>query len=96
MKFKSKYNVGDVIHYFNTENGKNQIGRISRIFISYNTEFGEKIKYDVERIKIHNDYIADEVCILEGEIYKKIHKKAFEKEYAKECAREIAKGDESE
>ena len=93
MKFKSKYNVGDIVHYFNTESGKNQIGRISRIFISYNTEFGEKIKYDVERIKIDNDYIADEVCILEGAINKKINKKAFDKEYAKECVREMMKSE---
>lgn len=94
MKFKTKYNIGDIVRFYNVTSSRYQIGRINRIFISYSAEYGETIKYDIEKIKINHAYIADEVTILEGAIRKKINKKAFEKEYAKECAREIAKGDE--
>ena len=93
MKVKTKCNIGDIVKFYNQTSNQYQIGRISGICISYYVEFGGKIQYNIERIKIDNPYIADEITVLEGAICKKINKKIFEKEYAKECAREIAKGE---
>ena len=93
MKFKTKYKIGDIVKFYNETSSQYQIGLITRIFIRYSVECKQITKYDIEKIKINNTYIADEISIFENVICKKINKKTFEKEYAKECAREIAKGE---
>lgn len=90
MKFKTMYSIGDIVKYFCNTSYK--LGRISRIVIYYDVQFGQKIQYGIEQIKVNNiSYVSNELMILEGAIGKKIHKKAFEKEYARECAREIVR-----
>lgn len=93
MKFKTKYKIGDIVKFYNETSSQHQIGIIVRIFIRYSVECKQTTKYDIEKIKINNTHIADEISVFEDVICKKINKKAFEKEYAKECAREIAKGE---
>lgn len=84
MKFKSKYNIGDIVEF--TQSHMNYLGRITKITVSYVQDLGVIIKYQVILVG-KNSYVINEVY--EGEIYKRLNKPAFEKAYAGYRAKQI-------
>lgn len=87
MKFKSKYNIGDIVLFY-TNSWEQKIGRIISVCIKFSYETLKKISYDISLFvpnssQVYTNYIN------ENDIIKKINKKAFEKIYAEECAKYV-------
>ena len=97
MRFKTKYNIGDIVKFFNSKINDYDIGNITRVSVSFSFESGQEEKYKVNPIRINDDYYDHSIEINETSVYKKLNKKAFEKEFAKKCVKYIEKvGGESE
>lgn len=93
MKLKSKYNVGDVVRFYNYTTSKYEIGAITRIHVEFSLEKLQKTWYTIETVKIKKAYTSFATNVDEYDILQKLNKKAFNKAYAEECAKSIVQGD---
>lgn len=93
MKLKSKYNVGDIVIFYNENTNENEIGSIDKIEIKFSWEILQKTKYTISLRKINGTYTCNSKEVPEAYIYKKLNKRAFEKAYAEQCAKEIVKNE---
>lgn len=96
MRFKSNYNVGDIVKFYNKKTSKEDVGQIRQIFIRFSYDFGKEENYSIAPIKIEWDYcnyyddsVAVALKFIRRKINKKAFRKAFEKEYAKQCVEQI-------
>lgn len=94
MKLKTKYNIGDVVRYYNYTSSTNEIGIITHIYTDFSWETLQKTRYTIEKVKISNEPCSFHKTVDEYDIKQRLNKKAFEKAFAEECAREVAKGEE--
>lgn len=93
MRFKSKFNVGDVVLFYNHKICNNDIGKIDSIIISFSYETMLQEKYKISPARIECDYSYKGVEVEINSIRKKLNKKAFEKAFAEKCANYVAKGE---
>lgn len=92
MKFKTQYNIGDIV-IFSKSDFKKDIGAITGIKIFFSWEAGQRTNYDIKPFAVNEDIrVCNNVEIREHEIVKKLNKKAFEKAYAEKCAEIKTKG----
>ena len=97
MKFKTKYNVGDIVQFYNSKIHDNDIGTIQSVNVCFSWETLQKESYDICPARIENDFSYKGIVVNENSVYKKLNKKAFEKEFAKKCVKYVEKvGGESE
>ena len=87
MKFKTKYNVGDIV-VFEKQDFSRDIGKITGVDLFFSYETMLEIKYIIERFC--KDAIislsSNSVSIKGNSIIKKLNRKAFEKAYAEKWA----------
>lgn len=85
MKFKTKYNIGDIV-VFDKQDFSRDIGKITGVdlFFSYDTML--EIKYIVERFGKDATITGSLIEIKGNSIIKKLNRKAFEKAYAEKWA----------
>lgn len=88
MKLKSKYNVGDIVRFYNEAIPDDDIGRIYSVNIKFSIETLQQTSYKVTPIRMNNNYSVE---IYEFKIKEKLNKKAFEKAYTEHCAKEMLK-----
>ena len=81
MKFKTKYNVGDIV-VFEKQDFSRDIGKITGIDLFFSYETMLEIKYIVERFFKDATIYDSSVSIKGDSIIKKLNRKAFEKAYA--------------
>lgn len=93
MKFKSKFNIGDVVLFLNHKTCNNDIGTINSIRLDFSYETMLKEKYIISPARIECDYSYNGVEVEVNSIYKKLNKKAFEYAFAEKCANYVKKGD---
>lgn len=89
MKFKSKYNMGDVVHFYNNKICDNDIGVITSINISFSWQTMLKEKYVISPARIEEDYSDNGVEVEIDSIRKKLNKRAFDKAFAEKCAKHL-------
>lgn len=90
MRFKSKYNVGDVVMFYNHRIHDNDIGKIGSIKISFSLETLHKESYRIYPVRIEEDYSDNGIEIEVNSIRMQLNKKAFEKAFAEKCARYVS------
>lgn len=94
MRFKSKYNIGDIVLFYNETTQKTEIGKIRKLRIDFSYETNKQELYFVEKVKTDIILGLDErIKISEHYIEKRLNKRVFEKEFAKICAKESLKNE---
>ena len=93
MRFKSKFNVGDVVLFYNHKICDNDIGKIDSISMSFSYVTMLKEKYVISPARIEEYYSYNGVEVEINSSRKKLNKKAFEKAFAEKCANYVAKGE---
>lgn len=95
MKFKTKYNIGDIVEFRRINMDKNKVGSITGITIRYSLEKGHRdVCYDIDIFELNKPiYISTKENIYEYDIENKLNSKAFLKRYAELVAEQIVKGD---
>ena len=97
MRFKTKYNVGDVVQFYNSNIHDNDIGTIGSVNVYFSWETLQKESYDILPARIESDFSYNGIVVDLNSVYKKLNKKAFEREFAKKCVKYVEKvGGESE
>lgn len=102
MKFKTKYNCGDIVIFETISQKDWEMGIIDDISVKYDfqnvlsarrketIEYGIKTYIDIDGIRVSvNDGVCKIKRVKEYEIRKKLNKKAFEEMFSKECAKKI-------
>jgi N-methylhydantoinase B/oxoprolinase/acetone carboxylase alpha subunit len=87
MKFKSKYNVGDVVLFYNSKIHDNDIGTIGVVKISFSLETLQRESYQICPVRIDCYYSDNSVEVTRNKIRKKLNKKAFNKAFAEKCVK---------
>ena len=85
MKFKTKYNVGDIV-VFEKQDFSRDIGKITGVDLFFSYETMLEIKYMVERFFKDATISGSSIEIKGNSIIKKLNRKAFEKAYAEKWA----------
>ena len=97
MRFKTKYNIGDIVQFYNERIHNNDIGTIQSVNVYFSWETLQKESYDISPARIESDFSYNGIVVDVNSVYKKLNKKAFEEEFAKKCVKYIEKvGGESE
>lgn len=91
MKFKTKYNIGEVVQFYNHKICDNDIGIIDCINISFSWETLQKNKYVISPKRIESDFSYNGVEVDENSIYKKLNKKTFNKLFTEKCVKYLEK-----
>ena len=95
MKFKTKYNVGDIVEFRTFDMKKNMIGKIDSLvvkFISFETQ--TDVVYHIRMFEIGKPlFMLTMKDVHEYDIINKLNSKAFLKRYAELAAEKIVKGD---
>lgn len=84
MKLKSKYNIGNVVEFYNEGKQDYDIAKITGIKMEFSWETLQRTSYQVSPFRKFYS-----VEIKEHQIKRTLNKKAFEMAYAEKCAREI-------
>lgn len=86
MKFKTKYNIGDIV-VFEKQDFSRDIGKITGVNIFFSYETMLEIKYIVRRFCCKDATLSSNLIEIKGNsIIKKLNRKAFEKAYAEKWA----------
>lgn len=95
MKFKTKYNIGDIVEFRRIDMNRSKIGSISEITIRYSLEKNYHIVcYNINTFEFDKPlYVSISKTVPEYEIVKKLDSKAFLKKYSELAAEKIVKGD---
>lgn len=93
MKFKTKYNIGDVVIFYGNPVFEKEVGQIDKIKIDFSWETSQRTQYSIKRININS--IRASITVSETDIQRKLNKKAFEKEFTKLCVREVLKDEQA-
>ena len=91
MKFKTKYNIGDVVQFYNDKIHNNDIGTIRGVNVYFSWETLQKESYDILPARIESDFSYNGVKVDRDSVYKKLNKKTFEEEFAKKCVKYVEK-----
>lgn len=90
MKLKSKYNIGNIVRFYNNAICDDDIGKIEGIKMSFSWANLQKTSYDITPIRVNNHYSVE---VEEFRIKQTLNKIAFEKAYAELCAKEMMKSE---
>lgn len=91
MKLKSKYNIGNLVEYWNTTISDYDIGIIKFIQIRFSSEMLQETIYKIYPIiqkDVRVDYGKE---IKESNVKRKLNKKTFDKVYTREYAKLLAR-----
>lgn len=91
MRFKTKYNIGDIVQFYNERIHDNDIGTITGVNVSFSWETLQKESYNISPARIESDFSDNGIVVDVNSVYKKLNKKAFEEEFAKKCVKYIEK-----
>lgn len=91
MRFKTKYNIGDIVQFYNEKIHDNDIGTITSVNVYFSWESLQKESYDIAPARIESDFSYNGIVVDVNSVYKKLNKKAFEEEFAKKCVKYIEK-----
>lgn len=87
MRFKTKYNVGDIVKFYNRKICNYDVGEIKSVRVDFSWETLQKTKYMINPIKLEYEMFDNSISVDQSDVYKRLYKDAFEKEYAKLCAK---------
>lgn len=95
MKFKTKYNVGDIVEFRTFDMKKNMIGKIDSLvvkFISFETK--TDVVYHIRMFEIGKPlFMLTMKDVHEYDIEKRLCSKDFWRKYSELAAEKIVKGD---
>lgn len=96
MKFKTKYNVGDIVEFETINTKKTLVGRISSLVVKFSFETGTDVVYYIRTFEFGTaSHISTMKDVHEYDIINKLNSKAFLKRYAELVAEQIVKGDDA-
>lgn len=90
MVFKTRYNAGDIVLFYNKKISDNDIGQIKKVSFCFSHISGKEETYRIEPIKIECDYYDKSVCVDKRDIRGKLSKRAFKKAFVKKCVNHIS------
>lgn len=97
MKFKTKYNIGDIVEFETINTKKRMVGKIDSLVVKCSLEWGTDVVYYISTFEFgtpsHTSTTKD---FHEYDIVSKLNSKAFLKRYAELVAEQIVKGDKYE
>ena len=96
MKFKTKYNVGDIVEFETINTKKTLVGRISSLVVKFSFEEGTDVVYYIRTFEFGKPlYVSTIKDVHEYDINNKLNSKAFLKRYSELAAEKIVKGDDA-
>lgn len=95
MKFKTKYNIGDIVEFETIDMNRSKIGSISGITIRYSLEKGHRdVCYNINTFEFNKPpYASISKTVPEDDIVEKLDSKAFLKKYSELAAEKLVKGE---
>lgn len=87
MRFKTKYNVGDIVKFYNIKICNYDVGEITRVRVDFSWETLQKTQYMINPAKLEYEMFDHSIPVDQSDICKRLHKDTFEKECAKLCAK---------
>ena len=87
MRFKTKYNVGDIVKFYNRKICNYDVGEITKIIIDFSWEALQKTRYMINPAILDYQAFNHSISVDQSDVCKRLYKDAFEKEYAKLCAK---------
>lgn len=94
MKFKTKYNVGDIVEFETINTKKRMVGEIDSLVVKCSFEWGTDVVYYISTFEFGTpSHISTIKDAHEYDIINKLNSKAFLKRYAELVAEKIVKGD---
>lgn len=97
MKFKTKYNIGDIVEFETINTKKKMVGKIDSLVVKYSFEWGTDVVYYISTFEFGTpSHISTIKDVHEYDIINKLNSKAFLKRYAELVAEKIMKGDDGE
>ena len=96
MKFKTKYNIGDIVEFETINTKKTLVGRIASLVVKFSFEEGTDVVYYIRTFEFGKPLYASTIKdVHEYDINNKLNSKAFLKRYAELVAEKIVKGDDA-
>ena len=94
MKFKTKYNIGDIVEFETINTKKRMVGKIDSLVVKCSFEWGTDVVYYIRAFEFGTpSHISTMKDVHEYDINNKLNSKAFLKRYAELIAEKIVKGD---
>ena len=94
MKFKTKYNIGDIVEFETINTKKRMVGKIDSLVVKCSFEWGTDVVYYIRAFEFGTpSHISTMKDVHEYDINNKLNSKAFLKRYAELVAEKIVKGD---
>lgn len=94
MKFKTKYNIGDIVEFETINTKKRMVGKIDSLVVKCSFEWGTDVVYYISTFEFGTlSHISTIKDVHEYDINNKLNSKAFLKRYAELVAEKIVKGD---
>ena len=94
MKFKTKYNIGDIVEFETINTKKIMVGKIDSLVVKCSFEWGTDVVYYIRAFEFGTpSHISTMKDVHEYDINNKLNSKAFLKRYAELVAEKIVKGD---
>ena len=87
MRFKTKYNVGDIVKFYNRKICNYDVGEITSVGVDFSWETLQRTKYMINPAKLEYEVFDHSISVDQSDVCKRLHKDTFEKEYAKLCAK---------
>ena len=96
MKFKTKYNVGDIVEFETINTKKTLVGRIDCLVVKFSFETGTDVVYYIRAFEFGTpSHISTMKDVHEYDIINKLNSKAFLERYSELAAEKIVKGDDA-
>ena len=94
MKFKTKYNIGDIVEFETINTKKRMVGKIDSLVVKCSFEWGTDVVYYIRAFEFGTpSHISTMKDVHEYDINNKLNSKAFLKRYAELVAEKIVKGE---
>ena len=94
MKFKTKYNIGDIVEFETINTKKRMVGEIDSLVVKCSFEWGTDVVYYIRAFEFGTpSHISTMKDVHEYDINNKLNSKAFLKRYAELVAEKIVKGE---
>lgn len=94
MKFKTKYNIGDIVEFETIETKKSMIGKIDSLVVKFSFETKTDVIYHIRVLEWGKPfYMLTMKNIHEYDIEKRLCSKDFWRKYSELAAEKIVKGE---
>lgn len=94
MKFKTKYNVGDIVEFGTINTEKTLVGRIAGLVVKFSFEAGTDFVYHIRVLEWGKPfYMSTMKDVHEYDIKNRLCSKAFWNKFSELAAEKIVKGD---